>query len=298
MKKWAMPLMALALAGCVKTPPGARIDPSLSMLIPDDTVLLAGVHVDGFQKTPVYQKHFAKRSVPLVDDFAKQTGVDPRKELWELLLISDGKRTVLLGRGKFSDEAEPRLERPGAKRFGYKGFNLIGDEREAILLVSPTVTGVGETDALKALIDSKGKSNGPPAALAALMREIPAEAAFWAAYAGGSARLPFDVSGNLANINKILGSIQSGSLYLDTRAGVNGLATGAAGTEQDAKGLHDALRALVNLGRLSIPANRPEMGRVFDGFRVTQESRTVNVHVEQPEELVDAAVNLWFGPAR
>ena len=99
-------------------------------------------------------------------------------DLWSRCCISDGKQSVVLGRGKFADEAEPRIERPGATRFAYKGYNLVGDEREAVLLVSPTVIGVGPTPALRSLIDNKGKSNGPPSNLADQLKVMPAESVF------------------------------------------------------------------------------------------------------------------------
>src|SRR5689334_3676727 len=109
MNNWAKwPLIAasaLTLVSCSKTAiPGAKIDPALAGLIPADTVMLAGVHVDAFQKTDIYQKHLVNRSFPLFDDFMSQTGLKRREDLWELLFISNGKQNVLLGRGKFSDE--------------------------------------------------------------------------------------------------------------------------------------------------------------------------------------------------
>jgi hypothetical protein len=218
--------------------------------------------------------------------------------LWELLLISNGKQSVVLGRGKFADEAEPRIERPGATRFGYKGYNLVGDEREAVLLVSPSVIGVGSTPALRSLIDNKGKSNGPPANLAEQLKQMPAGAIFWAAYGGGVRSLPFNLPGDMANLNRIIASIQSGSVYLELPGGLNGLATGTCGSEQDAKSLYDALRALSALGRLAVPKDQPERARIFDGLRITQESNKVNIHIEQPEELVNTLLDLWLGPAR
>jgi hypothetical protein len=298
MKTTGLCILALALAGCVRTPPGPKIDPALASLIPPDTILLAGARLDQLQNTPIYQKHLANRPVPLIDDFPKQIGLEvKRKDLWELLLISDGKQSVVLGRGKFADEAEPRIEIPGATRFAYKGYNLVGDERQAVLLVSPSVIGVGATPALRSLIDNKGKGNGPPAVLADQLKQMPAEAIFWAAYGGGITRLPFNAPGDLANINKIMASIQSGSMYLDLRTGVNGLATGTCGTDQDAKGLYDALRGLAGLARLAIPKDKPEVGRLLDGLRITQDSHVVNIHIEEPEELVDPLLNLWLGRA-
>ena len=292
-------VMILTLTGCVSTPPGPKIDPALVGLIPPDTILLAGARLDQLQKTAIYQRRLANRAVPLLDGFPKQIGLQVRREdLWELLLISDGKQSVVLGRGKFANEAEPRIERPGATRFGYKGYTLVGDEREAVLLVSPTVIGVGPTPGLRSLIDNKGKTNGPPSSLADQLKQMPAEAVFWAAYGGGVKSLPFNLPGDMANINKIIASIQSGSTYLDLRAGVNGLASGTCGNEQDAKGLYDALRALASLGRLAVPKDQTERARIFDGLQVTQESRKVNVHIDEPEELVGTFLDLWLGPAR
>ena len=301
MKTTGLFILALALAGltgCVRTPPGPKIDPALASLIPPDTILLAGARLDQLQNTPIYQKHLANRPVPLIDDFPIQIGLEvKRKDLWELLLISDGKQSVVLGRGKFADEAEPRIEIPGSTRFAYKGYNLVGDERQAVLLVSPSVIGVGATPALRSLIDNKGKGNGPPAVLADQLKLMPAEAVFWAAYGGGVTKLPFNAPGDLANINKIIASIQSGSMYLDLRTGVNGLATGTCGTDQDAKGLYDALRGLAGLARLAIPKDKPEVGRLLDGLRITQDSHVVNIHIEEPEELADPLLNLWLGRA-
>lgn len=301
MRKSALLVLALALgglAGCVRTPPGPHIDPALASLIPPDTILLAGARLDQLQKTSIYQKHLAERPVPLIDDFPKQIGLKVRRQdLWELLLISDGKQSIVLGRGKFSDEAEPRIEIPGSTRFAYKGYNLVGDENQAVLLVSPSVIGVGPTAALRSMIDNKGKSNGPPVNLADQLKVMPAESIFWAAYGGGVTKLPFNLPGDMANINKIIGSIQSGSIYLDLRTGLNGLATGNCASDQDAKSLYDALRGLAGLGRLAIPKDRPEIGRILDGLRITQDAHNVNIHIEEPEELVGSLLDLWLGRA-
>ena len=281
---------------CVSTPPGPKIDPALGSLIPPDTILLAGARLDKLQETSIYKQHLANRTVPLIDDFPKQIGLQvKRKDLWELLLISDGKQSILLGRGKFADEAEPRIEIPGATRFAYKGLNLVGDERQAVLLVSPSVIGVGPTAALRSMIDNKGKSNGPPAALTDRLKDMSADAVFWAAYGGGIRTLPFNLP-DMANVNKIFSSIQSGSMYLDLRAGMTGLATGNCASDQDAKSLFDALRALSGLGRLAIPKDKPEEARMLDGLRITQESHAVNIHIDEPEELVGKLLELLLGP--
>src|SRR5580698_9054971 len=160
-------LAAILLVSCSHAPVvGPKIDPALSMLIPADTVLLVGTRLESIEKTDVYRKYLAQRSIPQIDAFAKQTQIDPRKELWELLYISNGKQGALLGRGKFSDDGEPRIPKGGLGRFAYKGYNFVGDDRTAVLLLSPTAVGYGDTPELRALIDAKEKSVGPAPALA------------------------------------------------------------------------------------------------------------------------------------
>jgi hypothetical protein len=129
------------------------------------------------------------------------------------------------------------------------------------------------------------------------MKEIPPEAAFWAAYVGGPVAIPA-LPGNLANLNKVMNSIQSGLAYLDLRTAVNGLATGICGTEQEAVQLHDALQGLIGMGRMMAPKNQPQLTKLFDGLRVTVESRNVNIHIEEPEDLLDTVLNLVPGARR
>jgi hypothetical protein len=290
-------LCAVLLASCArKTAVGPKIDPALATLIPEDTTLLVGTRLEALERTPVYQKYLADRTFPQVEEFAKQTGLDPKKDLWELLFVSNGKNNVLLGRGKFANEMEPRLEKAGAKRFGYKGYNLVGDEKTAVVFFSGSTAAIGPTESLRFLLDQRGTSKGPPAALAALMKDIPADAQFWAAYIGGPVDLP--LGGNLANITKLVSSIQTGSLYFDLRTGLNGTALGDCSTDQGAEEVQGALKAFIGLGRLNTPANQPEMQAAWDGMRVTLQDKRVKLYIDVPQNVVDQFLNLWMGRRR
>jgi hypothetical protein len=287
-------LCALLLASCARKPSvGPKIDPALATLIPEDTTLLVGTRLEALERTPVYQKYLADRTFPQVEEFAKQTGLDPKKDLWEMLFVSNGKNNVLLGRGKFANEMEPRLEKAGAKRFGYKGYNLVGDEKTAVVFFSGSTAAIGPTESLRFLLDQRGTSKGPPAALAALMKDIPADAQFWAAYIGGPVDLP--LGGNLANITKLVSSIQTGSLYFDLRTGLNGVALGDCSTDQGAEEVQGALKAFIGLGRLNTPANQPEMQAAWDGMRVTLQDKRVKLYIDVPQNVVDQFLNLWMG---
>ncbi len=289
--------MVVALAACgPKTSTGVKVDASLETLVPADTVLLVGTRLDALLKTPIYQKNFATREIPQVDEFARKTGVDPRKDLWQLLYVFNGKDGVLLGRGKFADEMmEPNLTKEGVQKFTYKGTNMYGNDRGAVVLLSPTTAAAGDIPVLHAFIDAKGKSNGPPAALTTLMKEIPADAQFWAAYSGGPVHLPFDDNSNLANVNKLVAYVQTGTVYFDLRTGLNGLVHANCASEEGAQQVESALKALIGIGRLSVPKDQPELAQVYDTMRVTQEARSVRLHIDVPQAMVDKFLGLWLG---
>jgi hypothetical protein len=256
---------------------------------------MAGTRLEALRQTPVYQKYLANRKFTAVEDFAQRTGLDPQKDLWELLYVSNGRQGVLLGRGKFANEMEPRLEKEGAKRFGYRGFNLIGDERAAVLFINTTTAAVGDTASLKLFLDQREKSNGPPPAVAAALKEVPAESQFWAVYTGGSVKLPVDGRSPLSNLNRLLESIQSANVYFDLRNGVSGRAAGLCNTDQDAQQVHDALRALVGLARLNTPASQPELLAAYDAIRITQEGHNTRVYLDIPQPAVEKFIETWMG---
>jgi hypothetical protein len=292
----------LLLAGCSKVPPaGPRIDPALAGFIPADTVQMAGARVDVIVKTPVYQKYLANRNViSRVQDLTALTGINPTKDLWELLSVSNGQQAAMLGHGMFSDEGEPKLQKKGDNRFGYKGFTLIGNDDNAILLVNQTVMAMGATAELKAMVDAHEKSAGPPPAMAALLARMPSTAQIWAAYAGGKLMPSVDPRGNsgnnnLSNINKMIGLIQTGTLYLDLTNGLDGLADGTAGSDSNAEELESGLRALIGFGRLAVPPNQPDGQKIFDGLRPTREGREVKLHIDEAEDLVDKLMKMIPG---
>jgi hypothetical protein len=282
-------IAALALVGCKKET-GALVDPALSTLVPADTTLLVGIRVEDLMKTPIYQKYLANRPIGPVDDFTKQTGLNVRANLWEILYISNGKENVILGRGKFSNEAEPRLDIPGATRSNYRGFTLIGDDKRSVLLMGPSLMGVGDTAGLKRIIDTRDKTNGPPAVLAERMKDVPREAGIWSVFTGAPIPLSPNASANMGNLVKILDLLESGSAYLDLRSGISGKTMGITPNDQNGKELYDSLRGILGLARMAGAKDDVALQRLLDGLRITQDGRTVNLYIEEQED----AVNLLF----
>ena len=287
-------LLCVSLVGCGSAQTrSVRIDPALALLVPADTILLAGIRMEDLRATPFYKKSVGQRSLPVLDSLAKETGLDPRKDIWELLFASDGTKTAILARGQFSSQGlEPRLERQGATRAPYKGYTLIGNEQGAVVFMNATTAVAGRPATVRAIIDQRGRSTGLPPALKQKISAIPAGNQVWLVANGGFGELAKAApnAGNLANLARIMSMLENVTAAADFRAGLSMFATGVCRSDQDARSLGDALRGLVGLARLSTPSNDPDMLRVYDGIQVAQQQRTVRVDVKLSQELLDKAL--------
>jgi len=274
MLRCGLALMCLAALGCSSAQTGAvRVDAALAGLVPADTVTLAGVRLDALRATPIYQKWIAGKPLLMADEFAKETGLDLRKDVSELLVASNGKDTVALARGKFSPTAlDPKLA-------GMVAF------------INSTTAVAGPPAVVRAVVDRRNPS-GVPAALLAKVSTISAQNQIWAVSLGGFSQIASAVppAGPMASLGKILSMLEDLTLAADLRSGVNAAVTGLCKTEQDARSLSDALRGLIGLGRLSTPNNEPEMLRLYDGIQVEQQQRTVRVRAQIPQDLLDKAI--------
>ena len=286
--------MTIMLAGCAPKPPAETsvfIDPQFASLVPADTTLLVGLRVEHLVKTPLYQKYLSGGKIHIIDRFARGTGINPEKSLWNLMFISNGRQSFVLGRGKFADELmAPDFSQKGVRRFGYKGLTLFGDEQQAMLLVNSSTIAIGETPTLRTLVDQRPSLTGLPARLTALTKEVPRQTQFWGLYVGGPVDLP--LTGNLANANKVLGLVGNGTFYFDLTNGVTGTITGVAANAQDAQQVHDGLAGFLGLGRMMAPKNQLELLRALDGIQVLQEGQRVSVKISEPEELAATLIGL------
>jgi hypothetical protein len=293
---------AAALTSCQKTTStNVRVDPALATLVPADTAILVGARLDKLRETPIYQKRFSQVPMPRLDEFAKQTGLDPRRDVWEVLFASSGGQTgVLMARGKFpTGELEPKLEREGATRTAYKGYTLFGDDRNAAFFMNSSTALAGSTPVLKAIIDNRDRSgSGIPEKLAPLVEAVPSGSQFWAVFSGSAINLPFPNESNLGNLNQIVRSIQAGRFSADLTKGLELQANGTCNTDEDARRIHDFLKGLIGLGRLSTPDNQPEMLKMYDSIEVNQQARVVNLSANVPQDVVDRFLNTFVDGKR
>lgn len=277
------------LVSCHKPGSGVLVDPALATLVPADSVALAGVKIESIRQTAVYAKYIEPSASLRIRELADKTGFDPRKDLYELLFVSDGNRGLVFARGKFSPLGlEPKPGGDGVERMSYKGLSLMGDDKSAVAFLNPSVAVIGPTPYLKTFLDHRNDSNGIPAPLREHLASLRPESQIWAVTLGGS-RLAgvLPQSGNMVNLNRILAGVKYSTWSLDLRTGLDVLARAAYNSEDGAKQTNDALRALLGFARLNIPNDRPGLLKALDNIQVIQEGPSVRLTAQLTNQLVD-----------
>jgi hypothetical protein len=248
-----------------------KIDPALATLVPSDTVLLAGVRMEALRATPVY------RSLGSPAALLSGTGLDLDK-VWEILAVSNGRRTAILARGKFSDSGlEPRLDIPGATRSTYKGYALTATENLAVAFMNPSTAVAGRPEAVRAILDDRGQSSGPPPALEKQIELIGPENQIWAVGAG-SAELEQAAphTGNLANLGNALRLMETFRIAVQAGTGARIAATARCRNEQDAGSLSGALRFFSMLAGL----------KTSSGLHIDSSGTDVRIDASIPPETI------------
>lgn len=284
-------LIPIAFCGCKRQPaPNVFVDPALATLVPPGTIFTGGVRVQQLQSTPIYQRYVMQGKFPIVEQFAKETGIDPRKNLWEIVIAYDGKTSWVMLRGKFTEMGmEPRVNREGAQRLGYKGYTMLGDERMAVLFLNPTTAVAASAPALRQIIDNRDKTTGMPGWLQEKIKSIPSTNQVW--FAGNLAGRDLGKFGIIAQFIESAGMATGG---IDLRFGVNAHIAAETKSDDDARRLKDAVREAAGLERLKIPENRRELLRLYDGVQVQNDRSNVDIRVEIPADLLDEFVRLYL----
>jgi hypothetical protein len=290
-------LLCFGLVGCQAKKPGLlHIDPALESLVPADTVFVVGANLEAIRDTPVYQKLLSRMPLPQLDEFARQTGLDPRKDLLQILSCSNGKHGLLMASGKFNRaDLEARLQSKGGTPLAYKNHRLFGTEQAAIFFLNDSTAIAGPVAELHSIIDRPASSGMPPA-LRDLLRTLPPGDQIYAALSGGLEGLNIAVpeNSNLANAMKALRSVETATLGMDLSHGLNASAEVNCKTERDAKFVHDMLRGIIGFGRLNTPDKQPEMLKLYDAIEVTQQQTRAQVKADIPQELADKFLDLWL----
>ncbi|MBI3679931.1 MAG: hypothetical protein HY235_05985 [Acidobacteria bacterium] len=294
-RAWTALALALALAGCKQSSrTGIALDASIEKLIPADTVVLAGARLEQMRATTLYQRLMGEQKIAPLDEFAKKTGLDPRRDLIELVIASNGKDALMIARVRIGNPStlEALLEKEGAKRTVFEGHTLLGSESGAVVFLNGGLVAAGRPAQLKEALAGKSADDTKKKAVLGKSASLPADRHIWVVAMGGFPPMPLPETGNLANLNRVFQSLDTVTMTLDLKQGISLSATGLCNNDKDAKQLHDMLRGLIGFGRLSTPTDQPEMLRFFDGIKVDHRERTVKLNADVPMDMVDYFLKL------
>jgi hypothetical protein len=281
----------VAALGCGRlVTKGVVVDSSFEPFIPADTKVLAGVQASKLQAAPLYRAHKDQLDFGPVQAFSERTGLDPTRDISELLITWDGKQVVAMARGHFSQaKVGPKLESLGARRTSYKKYTLFGDDRNSLVFVRDGLLVAGSSQALRDLIDRGNKSHaGIPAELQQRLETIPKADQLWAVSRGGlpvnGIAMRSDIGSALSNI---VGYVSGAAMGVAIDTGIHLQADLTCISDQGAQRVRDALRGGIGLARLTTKDNQLELLRLYDSLNVDQEKSAIHVRADIAPDLAN-----------
>ncbi len=284
-------LSILTLGAC-KRPDNLFVDPALLALVPRDSVMLAGLKMEKVRETAIYKNYagLSRIKEPL-DAFEKQTGIDPRKDLWEILFASNGKgKSVVLARGSFSGMGlEPTIDKPGIERLSYKGYMLFTKDDDGVVFLNTSTIAAGKVLVLHELLDSRNSNPPAPKEFLEKIKAIKSNNQVWAISLNGlpipegligGAQDASNITRNLmANLPRLLGSLKSSMATVDVSNGLHLSLDAECPTERDSKLLNDTLRGAIGIARLQVSDGNQNTLKLLDAPKVTVTQTGVKLDV-------------------
>jgi hypothetical protein len=283
-------IVASIASGCGKpAATGVFVDPAFVPLLPPDVRVIAGVRIDKIKDTPLYKEHKGELDLPQLNELAARTGLDLKRDIWSLLIASNGKDSMALARGRFTvGELEPKLGALGARRTSYKTYTLIGDERNSAVFLNPGVAAAGRADSLRALIDRRNADNGGiPADLQQGLSTLPKDNQIYLVSRGIPTELFPSRSEVQSALSNIVGYVTNITLGVGFDQGAHLTSDLTCVSEQGAKRVNDALRGGIGFARLAVKDKEIDLLRLFDSVHIDQQKEQIHVQADLAPDLVE-----------
>ncbi len=283
-------LVPLFVAASLSAQP--RIDNVLEKMVPPGATSLVGAHMDQIKQTDMYRRLVAVQGLSQLDEFARQTGFDPRRDVREILFVTGGSGAVLLARGTF--HLKPDLL-PNTSRTRHGQYQIWGDGRNGYCILDPTLAAAGDIGAVSAALDewTSGAHTGAQHLLTYVSTVNP-QFQIWGVSAGTGNFLAEHppAAGSGFDLSQIFRSLHDYWFEADFSTGMKAEIHATTHTEKDAMNIRDAVRGLVGFGRLQVPENQPDLLKVWDGINVDQQGRSLSIQADIPQDLVDKLVQM------
>jgi hypothetical protein len=268
------------------------VDNVLERMVPPGTTSLVGGRMDLLKRTDLYRKMVATQSLPQVDEFARETGFDPRRDVRELLFAGTPRGSVLLARGTFHLNPAPLKD---TQKTRHGEYQILGKGSAGFCILDSTLAVAGDVPAIEAALD-EWKSGTHTAARSMLARAagINSQAQLWGVSTGLAGFLADHTPGVNSGLDfsKIFRGIDDTSFQADLSAGLRAEVHGTTANDKDAINLRDTVRGIVGLGRLQVPENQPELLRVWDGINIEQQGRSITIRIDIAQDLLDKLIQM------
>jgi hypothetical protein len=285
-------LFVFVLASCHKGPEsGVKIDSSFTAFIPTDTKAIAGVQVDQLKNTEFYKRYQNQLNLPQVSALSERIGLDPRRDLSEILITWNGKQVLTMARGTFqTQDVRQKLTKLAPQQETYKNIPLFGDKKESAAILPHSLALAGPNDAVKQAIDGGGTV---PAGIQLRLEGVLTGAQIWEASTGP---LPLNgipmgsgLQSGLANFSDY---VNGTTLGIKFDAGVHLLADISCISAEGAQRVNDALRGLIGFARLSTKDNDQDMLHLLDAVKIDKTDQSVRIQADLTAELADRLLSL------
>jgi hypothetical protein len=292
-------VFAFASVGVLSAQP--PVDNVLERMVPPGSTSLVGARMDLIKQTNLYRKMVAAQSLPQVDEFARETGFDPRRDVRELLFVETPRGSVLLARGTFHLNALPLKD---TQRTRHGEYEILGKATSGLgttagfCILDSTLAVAGDVSAIEAALDEwKSGTHAAARPLLARVAGVSPQAQLWGISTGLAGFLADHAPGVTSGLDfsKIFRGLEDTSFQADLTTGLRAEVRGTTANEKDAISLRDTVRGIVGFGRLQVPENQPELLRVWDGINAEQQGRAITIHIDIAQDLLDKLIQM-LGP--
>jgi hypothetical protein len=303
----------LAVVLVLALPFGAfAADPSLLQSLIPDAQVVAGLQVESAKSSLFGQYVLSHLSVndTKLEQFATETGFDPRHDVSEIVVASNWKpntpdnRWIVAARGVFNiAKITSTAQANGGVIAPYQGINVVtlqaGSNAQVdtgIAFLDSSLALVGDVTSVKAAIDRKKNNTPPDGAVLAKAQTVSSGKDFWfvtlVPLSNFSASIPDAnlsgaMQGNLlAAINQVSGGIRFG----DT---VTISAEAVTRSEKDAQALVDVVKffaGLVQLNRQKDPA-AGQVATLLDTLQTSTSGNITTISLAIPEHSLEQLLN-------
>ncbi len=301
MKQTAFLAAAAVLFGSL----ACAADPQLMNMVMPDAKIMAGINVDQARNSAFGQ--FVLAMMPAESGFEKFigiTGFDPRRDLREILIASNGapghKGGLILARGNFNLGSIAAAAAKDGHHTSevYKGIQLLsgteGKGHDSLALIDSTTVAAGDLDSVKAALDRRSTPNSVDSQLAVRVNQLSGSEDAWSvsitpisSLMGG---VPADngAHGQMMNVFKTIQQ-SSGGVKFGSVVQISGEALAA--TDKDASSMADVVKFVASMLQANGPKDAPvPLTDLIKNLSVTTEGSTLKVSLGIPEDQLETLI--------